>query len=539
MGIAWRDAMSTGVPGLDNDHKILIGLINDVEQALTSTVPNAVGKTLEDLLSYIEAHFAREEKVLAALSFPELDYHRQLHRDLIASTHALDAKFRTAKSDDDRRKIGVSLGNFLQEWLVSHILKEDLKMKPLVPVRPEAAPKAPVQQSWNDPVPAPKMAPAPQQSWGDAPPAKAAAPAGGGGVAVAHKAVPNPVPPKPMENPLRPTTQVAKVERQQDIEYAVPPELQRLLTRSEYVTAPLPEPEGNFESFEKLCEAAINRRIGKVLIFFQRYNPAIDRVLPQFFLSSPEFAEKFHAAVLKYIFPTIWESRQIRVLSTSFDWASCDTEAFWMHVSKQLQQVILEGWRAGWDNLKLVEVKKPDGTKVMQVKPEMKELREALAPSTPEAYDLPKLGNREVDTFKSLLDPAVDWWDVLNRAWQTCQDLYEQEKDPRVFQQKAREGALRDNLLAAFNRYPEEWVDFLLLACHRAFPRLSSAFLNSFTRNLGRNEAEREVHMPYTVRYLRQVAEHPEIAKMERLAEEEWEEQMQMLSDFLKGRTGN
>ena len=32
---------------------------------------------------------------------------------------------------------------------------------------------------------------------------------------------------------------------------------------------------------------------------------------------------------------------------------------------------------------------------------------------------------------------------------------------------------------------------------------------------------------------------HPEIAKMERLAEEEWEEQMQMLSDFLKGRTGN
>ena len=337
---------------------------------------------------------------------------------------------------------------------------------------------------------------------------------------------------RPRQAPTAP-----KIDKNHDLEYKVPPELERLLKRSEYVVTPLPEAQGNFESFDKLCEESINRRIGKVLIFFQRFNPEIDRVLPQFFMSSPEFAEKFHQAVIKFVFPRIWESRQIRVLSTSFDWANSDTEAFWVHVSKQLQQVILEGWREGWDNLKLIEVKKPDGTRVMQVKPELKELREMLAPSTEQAYDLPKIGNREIDTFKSLLDPANDWWDMLNRAWQTCQDLYEQEKDPRVFQQKAREGAFRDNLLQAFNRYPEEWVDFLLLACHRTFPRISCAFLESFTRNLGRNEAEREVHMPYTIRYLRQVATHPEIARRERESEMEWEEQMQTLSDFIKGRS--
>ena len=537
MGIAWRDAMSTGVAALDNDHKLLVNLFNAVENSLSGAAVVSIGKLLEQLISYCESHFVREEKVMGALNFPELADHVKMHQEILAKAKTFDAKYRAATTDDERKKIGVAVGNLMQDILVNHVLKEDLKIKPLVPARPEPAPApkaaAPQQQSWNDPPPtaAPKMAPVAQQSWGDTP-KPAAKPAA---AAAAPKAAPATI--QTMENLPSRNADAPKRDRNKDIEYNVPPELEHLLKRSEYSVVELPTPQATFESFEQLCEAAINRRIGKVLIFFQRSNPAIDRVLPQFFLSSPEFAEKFHAAVAKFIFPTIWASRQLKVMSTSFEWATCDADLFWEHVSKQLQQVILEGWKAGWDELKLVSEKKPDGTKVMKVKQETKDLREMLAPSTPESYDMPKVANREIETFKSLLDPATDWWDVLNRAWQTCQDLYEQEKDPRVYQQKAREGAFRDNLLAAFNRYPEEWVDFLLLACHRTFPRITTSFLESFTRNLGRNEAEREVHMPYTIRYLRQVAERPDIARMERASEEKWQEQMNMLSDYMKGRT--
>ena len=488
MGIAWRDAMTTGVAGLDNDHKRLIVLINIVEVALTESSTEAISNALTELLEYVAAHFAREEAVFTAINYPGIVAHKKLHQDLTAKARLLDAKFRSSKTDEERRKVGSVLNNFLQDWLVNHILKEDLKIKSLVPARHPQQPKPPQEWAHQDRVGMPD----------------------------------DPTP--------------HKMDRNRDIEYAVPPELERLLKRIEYVSPPVPEPESGFESFDKLCEAAINRRIAKVMIFFQRYNPDINRGTAPFFLASPEFAEKFQAAVIKLIFPIIWESRQIRVLSTSFDWAHSDTESFWIHVSKQLQQVILDGWNNGWDNIKLVEAKKGDGSKVLQVKQELKDLRELLQPSSPEAYDLPKIGNREIETFKSLLDPAEDWWDLLNRAWQTCHDLYEQEMDPRVFQQKAREGALRDSLLSAFNRYPEKWVDFLLLACHRVFPRLDSRFLESFTRNLGRNEAEREVHMPYTIRYLRQVAEHPEISKRERVEEDEWKEQMNQLTNFLKGR---
>ena len=89
-------------------------------------------------------------------------------------------------------------------------------------------------------------------------------------------------------------------------------------------------------------------------------------------------------------------------------------------------------------------------------------------------------------------------------------------------------------MLSAFTSFPEKWGDFLVLTCHRVFPRVSVEFLESFSRNLGRNEAEREGYMPYLIRYLRQARDNPEVAKRERKEAAEWEEQEKELRQFLK-----
>ena len=52
----------------------------------------------------------------------------------------------------------------------------------------------------------------------------------------------------------------------------------------------------------------------------------------------------------------------------------------------------------------------------------------------------------------------------------------------------------------------------------------------------GKDEAEREEHLPYTIRYLRQVNARPDLVRREREEEEKWQEEMQMLSNYLKGR---
>ena len=488
--ISWRDAMSVGSPALDSDHKRLIEMINLTEEWGNREAWIQVGAVIDDLMAYVREHFQREEAVMAAVKFPELDAHRKGHEALSNKTKLLHAKFRSCTSDEERKTCAAVLTKVLHDWLVDHILKEDMKYKPLIPKKPAPPPRAAELQM---------------------------------GLPVAT------------EEELAAERRARKEAREKDVEYELPPNLAHLLKRIEYVIPEMPEPEKGFESFEKLCEAAICRRADKVLVFFQRHNPSLTMELPPFFLSSPEFAEKFRKAVTKFILPVIWESRQIRMLATNFDWAAQDSETFWEHINRQLEQCILAGWNQAWDDLRLVEVKK-DGQRVFQVKDNTKALREMLAPSTPQAYDLPKVGNREIDTFKSLLDPANDWWEQLNRAWRICHDLYEQEKDPRIFQQKAREGAFRDGLLGAFNRFPPQWVDFLVLACHRVFPRVTTAFLENFGTNLGRNEAEREVHIPYTIRYLRQARENPDIFDRERFEEQEWEARMKELSDYLAHR---
>jgi hemerythrin-like metal-binding protein len=500
--IFWRDAMSLGSTGLDNDHKRLIDLINSAEQGLARDNPMLLAAVLGDLLDYVDVHFKREEAVQEAIGYPDRVEHKRHHEVLAQKARLLHDKYLSAVTSDEQHKCATMLAQLLHDWLIDHILKEDMRFRPHLQHH-KGTPQATVHVGMPPPQP---PVPVP---------------------------VPAPSSPQPSDEQLR---QQRLTERNRDLEYRLPPELAHLLERIEYVTPELPPPQGGFASFAELCQAAISHRIDSVLVFFQRHNPRIVRELPQPFLTSPEFAEKFHRACDRLIFPPMRESRQIRLLSTSFEWEGADTVSFWQHVDRQLQTHILESWIAAWDELKLAETRKPDGTRVLQVKDATRELREMLQPSTPEAYDLPKVGNREIETFKSLLDPANDWWRKLNQLWQSCHDLYEQEKDPRIFQMKAREGALRDNLLAVFGRFPDQWGDFLVLACHRVFPRISTLFLENFLTNLGRTDEQRAEYMPYTVRYIQQVRDHPDIRPREQREEAEWQAQMQQLRNYLAGR---
>ncbi|HIJ37692.1 MAG TPA: hemerythrin family protein [Rhodospirillaceae bacterium] len=486
MPISWRDAMAIGDPKVDDDHKKLVNLINAAETLAAQAQFAAMPALLQKLVGYCQDHFPREEEMMAGLNYLDIEAHKGQHVQFSRKLQLIVDKYATLKSEGEQKQCCTILINFMNDHFVNHILKEDLKLKPFV-----------------------------------------RKPAAALGVSLLSDVA------KQSDEDLA----KRRAQRNRDVEYQLPPYLSHLLQRLEYFVPELPPPSSDYTSFDKLCEAAICRRIDKVLVFFHRSNPEVVRELPIFFLGSPEFAAKFREAVSKLVFPVIWESRQVRMMSTSFDWTGVDDENFWDHLKPILKETILNAWAEGWDQLKLVENRKEDGTKVLQVKEQTKLLRSILQPSDPSVYDLPKIANREIETFKSLLDTATDWWAKLNSAWQIVTDIYEQEKDPRVFQQKAREGALRDNLLEVFNRFPEIWGDFLVLACHRIFPRISTTFLESFTTNFGRNEKEREAYVPYTMRYLEQVRAHPEIRTRERKEEEQWQEQMKQLRNYLSGRT--
>ena len=529
MPITWRDDMATGAPTLDADHQQLFRIVNTIELAMSARRWDLAAQAMDLLLRYVDEHFPKEEAIMEAVGFPDLDRHKRAHIDLTAKSRYLTQRFKAAKTPEDRTAIAETIQTFLDDWLLNHVIKEDVKIKPLVPKKaPEpVAPPAPAAEK-------PKKAAAPAQA-AKPEPKPAAKPivdqltAGAEALAATSKAA-------RMEKwgMVNADGQAPKYDAKKDLQYDVPPQFEHLMRRLEYTVPELPPPQDGFEDFQKLCEAAICRRMEKVLVFFQRFNPDINRPLPQPCLTSAEFATRLYSAATELAMPPIWESRPIRMLSTKFEWQHCDTDTFWGHIDDITAKIFLESWKVGWEGLKLVETKR-DGQRVLQVKEQTKRLREWLQPPKQDDYDLPKVGNLEIDLFRSLFDPTEDHYGQLVNEWRKLHDLYEQEMDPRVFQQKARDGAFRDGLINALDRFPSEWSDFLVLTCHRTFPRVSVIFLTDFIRNFGRNETEHEANLPYIVRYLRQARAHPTFMNEDRQIEDDYQAQLEELKRFMKG----
>ncbi len=79
--MTWTSAMSVGVPELDEDHRVLIRIINQLaESEKNRNHAGILRQSLYSLLRYVEFHFAREERVLAACDFPGMTHHKQEHR---------------------------------------------------------------------------------------------------------------------------------------------------------------------------------------------------------------------------------------------------------------------------------------------------------------------------------------------------------------------------------------------------------------------------------------------------------------------------
>jgi len=117
----WNDSYSVKVAALDNQHKKLFDLINELHQAMKlGKGKDVAGAVLHRLIDYTVYHFSAEEKLMEQHKFPELATHRAEHKALTDRVLAFKKDF-----DADTAPVTVELMNFLQQWLVNHILRVD------------------------------------------------------------------------------------------------------------------------------------------------------------------------------------------------------------------------------------------------------------------------------------------------------------------------------------------------------------------------------------------------------------------------------
>jgi hemerythrin-like metal-binding protein len=123
----WKPSMSVGSRVLDADHKVLVGLVDrlDMEGAAE---PPALDEIFDALIAYTEYHFAREERMLAAVNYPGAKAHRAEHEGFTDHIHKLRRQFAIDATMIDR----AALFDYLKGWLNHHILIQDMAYKSYV-----------------------------------------------------------------------------------------------------------------------------------------------------------------------------------------------------------------------------------------------------------------------------------------------------------------------------------------------------------------------------------------------------------------------
>jgi hemerythrin len=122
----WQPDFSVGSPALDDQHKGLIELINELHTAtLRGQVRTEMQRIFGELIQYTETHFSCEEGLMRQTSYPRYLAHRVQHVQFV---HKLQELFVQAKAM--KFTVSMDLLLFLKTWLSEHILGTDQELAP-------------------------------------------------------------------------------------------------------------------------------------------------------------------------------------------------------------------------------------------------------------------------------------------------------------------------------------------------------------------------------------------------------------------------
>ena len=134
--MTWTDKMSVGVPELDEDHKGLIRVINQLKENAEGGEPSeaALRQCLKALTRYAEVHFGREERVMSACLFPGQPHHQEEHQVFVARMKEVAERFE-ADPKGLASYVAQELFAYLTTWLQHHIMLEDMAYRPFAEQR--------------------------------------------------------------------------------------------------------------------------------------------------------------------------------------------------------------------------------------------------------------------------------------------------------------------------------------------------------------------------------------------------------------------
>lgn len=123
-GLEWSEEYRLGLAAIDKQHQRLFDIVGRISalDSETSSKEELRG-ILGELSSYMREHFNDEEAYMSRIGFPEYEYHRQLHAEIIEFVNA------SVTHSPTIQMIQTKLKFIIKKALIDHIINEDTKIK--------------------------------------------------------------------------------------------------------------------------------------------------------------------------------------------------------------------------------------------------------------------------------------------------------------------------------------------------------------------------------------------------------------------------
>ncbi|MCP4044998.1 MAG: bacteriohemerythrin, partial [Gammaproteobacteria bacterium] len=124
-GIEWTEDLAISINPIDEDHKVLVELLNrSMLLTRSESAQREFEQVLTELLEHTQYHFKREEAVMQICGYPDIDFHRQIHQFLINQATQKQQQLQSGHLSAEE------LVDFLSGWLLNHIEVVDRAIAP-------------------------------------------------------------------------------------------------------------------------------------------------------------------------------------------------------------------------------------------------------------------------------------------------------------------------------------------------------------------------------------------------------------------------
>ena len=115
--------IALGVPEMDTEHDLLLGLVRALEVAVVSAPRPQVDALLQQLSEFASVHFTTEETMMRLYAYQEFGGHQLEHARLIDQIDRVRSEFAAGNVQPTK-----SLATALRHWFTDHVRTHDLAL---------------------------------------------------------------------------------------------------------------------------------------------------------------------------------------------------------------------------------------------------------------------------------------------------------------------------------------------------------------------------------------------------------------------------